>query len=528
MGMKRFALYSPASHSYMNEWMVNRMLAYKGLHSRKYDFISLDINGQGNRIYSIVEEIGDSFENDPLKEGPIVNYYIDLNWKDDQSNSNLSLNKHFPKAVDQLKAFQERKLKTSEVFDVNQLANFCAVVELFGSHYSFNFDNLRFYYNPSSSLFEPVIQGNIQPEILGNTPGLLGGEKQMVLNDEEKGKEGNWNPEEWFVTLFEDPFFYHSYIQALESLTGPTFLEEFKNSDDYVFYRKKKILAKGYPSYNPNVNILAVVNANLEYITGALQPVKQIHAYYDKNETTDNRLQLSIANIHNLPLEILSANIGDSIMLGYSTTDIIQANVRTTPVPIKTVHFDMPEGISWADSMLTGLNVLFRIVGSNQIMQDLAVPYSRIDEELLEDDLMRKKPNIAEFEFLEIDEQEKEVRFKTGNHQLAEALIIPKKYKVMMEAGTKVDMVNRAIILSYSPFNFKGKEESPISFLSSDSTAQGIIVLNAGEESDLQYVNFENLGHPDQSGYSVSGAVTFYESPVKFDHCDFRQQSGWR
>ena len=57
--------------------------------------------------------------------------------------------------------------------------------------------------------------------------------------------------------------------------------------------------------------------------------------------------------------------------------------------------------------------------------------------------------------------------------------------------------------------------------LCTDSTGQGIAVLNAGNESLLYNVVLENLSAPAQHGWELTGAITFYESPVKIDHCQF-------
>lgn len=82
-------------------------------------------------------------------------------------------------------------------------------------------------------------------------------------------------------------------------------------------------------------------------------------------------------------------------------------------------------------------------------------------------------------------------------------------------------MTNSAKILSFSPLHFTGSEEYPISIFSSDTTGQGIIVINANAGSLMEYVHFINLSYPSQKGWELTGAVTFYESPVRLSHCIF-------
>ena len=45
--------------------------------------------------------------------------------------------------------------------------------------------------------------------------------------------------------------------------------------------------------------------------------------------------------------------------------------------------------------------------------------------------------------------------------------------------------------------------------------------MNARQTSILEHVAFNNLSNPSQSGWELTGAVTFYEAPVEISHCQF-------
>jgi len=110
---------------------------------------------------------------------------------------------------------------------------------------------------------------------------------------------------------------------------------------------------------------------------------------------------------------------------------------------------------------------------------------------------------------------------KHGDWELNDNLIIPAGYTVVCGEGIQLDLKNNATILSYSPLQFFGTEDNPIIIHSSDSTGQGIVVLHAGEKSVLEKVVFKNLSAPSQHGWQLTGAITFYESPVEIDGCQF-------
>jgi len=114
-----------------------------------------------------------------------------------------------------------------------------------------------------------------------------------------------------------------------------------------------------------------------------------------------------------------------------------------------------------------------------------------------------------------------ELVFSAGDYRVSEPIIIPKGYKITIEAGTKIDLVDGAMFISYSPVYLLGKEENPIIITSSDFTANAFTVLQAKERSVLNHVVFENLNTLNYKGWTHTGAVTFYESDVDIKNAKF-------
>ena len=50
-------------------------------------------------------------------------------------------------------------------------------------------------------------------------------------------------------------------------------------------------------------------------------------------------------------------------------------------------------------------------------------------------------------------------------------------------------------------------------------------MINAKSESNLNYVIFDGLSNPKEERWSVTGAVTFYESPVNINYCSFKNNA---
>ena len=70
-----------------------------------------------------------------------------------------------------------------------------------------------------------------------------------------------------------------------------------------------------------------------------------------------------------------------------------------------------------------------------------------------------------------------------------------------------------------------GNKNQPIQILSSDGMGQGILVLGAKEKSTLRHVSIDGLTHPKHGDWSVTGAVTFYESPVSLSYVSISNNS---
>ncbi len=108
-----------------------------------------------------------------------------------------------------------------------------------------------------------------------------------------------------------------------------------------------------------------------------------------------------------------------------------------------------------------------------------------------------------------------------GHYKLRRDLVIPKGIKLKFEKGVHLDLENSAMILSFGPIVFEGTESDPIVIFSSDSSGQGVSVLEAGSRSTLNYVTFSNLRNPKRGNWELTGAVNFYRSSIFIDSCKF-------
>ena len=78
------------------------------------------------------------------------------------------------------------------------------------------------------------------------------------------------------------------------------------------------------------------------------------------------------------------------------------------------------------------------------------------------------------------------------------------------------------VALFHTPQYFSfGTKEKPVFIHSSDSSANGFVVLQAKGKSILNHTYFKHLNTLNYDGWTLTGAVNFYESDVALNSCQF-------
>ncbi|MCI0347257.1 MAG: hypothetical protein L0221_17735, partial [Chloroflexi bacterium] len=184
--------------------------------------------------------------------------------------------------------------------------------------------------------------------------------------------------------------------------------------------------------------------------------------------------------------------------------------------------FDLRGGAKWSDALAETLEVEYRMLGSSQLRREKVFARPR-RRGLPQAELLRLPPNAADFGFVEVDEAARVLRVRPGAWTVDRDLVVPAGYRVRAGPGTRLDLVRSAVILSRSPLELRGTPGDPVVFTSSDATGQGLLVLDAGSPSTLEHVAFLGLRNPDRPGFKLTGAVTFYRSPVSIARTEFGQ-----
>jgi len=526
-GMKIFSIQHPKTRNYIYEWLYHKVLKKEGLVALRYDFINVTVNGKDLGIYAIEEFFEKRLiENNEYREGPIIRFDETIFWKErdriSESGSYLSSSidafqtnsilrdpvkrRQFMKAISLLESFRKGDLKVSNVFDSDKLAKFFAVSDLMGSEHGTGWINMRFYFNPITARLEPIgFDGTCSPI------------SELSLKYWSSAHAAAGGKKSFCAALLNDRKFYQKYIKELERISNPDYINNFFNDIEDELEKKLNIIYKEFPYYNFSKDIY---HNNIGVINMALAPEKVINAYF-KNSDSDG-IELELGNIQSMDVEALSVSYKDLTVLKPSEEIIFLGKTEHQPVEYRDVKFFFPQGFEWkGEEDISDLRLNCRIFGTAQDRVEDIFPYAHLDKAYIDSDLARQKSNVQGFEFLAVDDDAGKITILPGEWGLDRDLIIPEGFVVLCSKGTRIDLSNKASVVSYSPIKFIGTKEEPIVICSGDSTGQGIVVMADSDTNILKSVVFKDLAAPEQIGLEVTGAVTFYESPVEIYSCKF-------
>ncbi len=515
-GMKRFGLLIPKSRGYMADWLGFELMKDRGLIGLRVDFVNVSFNGKSNGIFYMEERFDKHLlENNRLRESIIFKLDGELSaykeaklMADPATREQLLLLKRMWQDV------MAGNLPAEQFFDQDKMAKLFVITDLLNNKHPLYPGNLRFYFNPVTGLVEPIARE------FGSIHKYDRSTLSMFL---EKPKEQNYRhsklrADKTLQIIYDNQEFKRNYVKEAEILSNPEFL-------DSLFIGKSAkintLLTKVYltwPFYDiPSEKIYE----NQEYIRNTLFPaVDEVVAYYSKKE--GDFINLHVRNQQYLPVEVSFVSWRDSIFFYPIDPLIIDSKETELKSKVDLYKFKIPSDVIWTDSFITELEINYGLFGSLKNKKtSLVYPWAyenRVDNV---GNPVAKTANYKDFDFIIENTANNTITIPAGKWTISKELVIPKHKRFQINAGANIDLINSARIISNSTLFCMGEEDNPITITSSDTTSRGIMVVKADERSSLSYTNFSLLSNPTENGWSLPGAVTFFESSVDISYCSF-------
>ena len=522
MGMDRFAVQHPKTRGYMNEWYLHQLLNYSGLISIRYDFIEVIINGRNAGIYAVEENIHKNLiENNQLKEGPVFRFEVEgegpifyhkikpYNGKRLKGDSILLLQYQYAKNM--MYEFRNEAKSTSDIFDVEKMAKFFAIIDLTGHHHASHVFNLKFYYNPVTSLIEPLGYDN-SSFIPLDSEGLLGTLKIVGGQIKNRG-EILWKNEPFSERLFNDPIFFEAYMKYLQEFSKTEWLDSFFELNYREAQEKLNIIWRSYPEYNFVEK--DVLYQNQEWIKNYLQKYKSPIIKKGTIYTNGDIQFLKLRNPNQLPVQLVSVKVLDNLTPVYNV--LLQPyfeneNPIYVSIPIKCKVKDS------AEIVLT-----YKYFGTNNEQNSTYLCKVREEkkQQIEQIPALNRFSDLKDIEAFEIAGDT--IKIAKGNYTFSKDLIIEPGYLVWIEPGSKINLAQGAKFISKSPVIASGTALDSILFHSLDKSGQGLFVLNTNETSLFKFCQFKHLSNVHDRAWKLSGAVNFYKAEVRFEDCKFTE-----
>lgn len=532
-GMKRFSLQNPGTRNYIHEWIFHQAAKREGLIALRYHFVNVTINGEEKGLYALEESFEKRLlENNQRREAPIIKFNEDPWWVESggyvrdyalpgaghyyslpidmfQTNKTLAdsaLARQFSIARDLLEGFRNGELGASDVFDIEQQAKYFALIDLLGGFHALNTIQLRFYFNPITAKLEPIAfdanAGRLTPEI-----------SALFKPDEENPWTGDLR-QRYTGDLFADRAFFRHYLRELDRFSQPEYLESLFSALDETLTAELDRIYSDHPEYSFE---RSVYETNRLFIRSFLEPVSGViaHLQYSGVDT----LTLQIAATQELPIEITTIEFADQSTQRFSSPLFIPGKELPEPGSWTELRIKLTDGSE--DRKATA--VRYRVLGLTQERTAQLTPWTAPNVNGLSQALRSRDSSLERYDFLVVDERAATISVTPGRWRIDGILMIPAGYRFLIGPGTALEFsTHSSQIISYSPLEFRGRAENPVTIRATgDVRGAGIAVLNAMELSRLDHVRFENLSAPDNELASLTGALTFYKSPVEARNCVF-------
>jgi len=249
-GMRTFSLQNAETRSYLDEWLLHKFYEHTDVLTTRYGFIPLNINAESRGVYAYEEHFTKQLiESSARREGPILKINEDPFWKrvkaamkgktigdhdfplmdmiepfgKGRTRRSKNLSSQFEQGSQLLEQFRSGIAPVSELFDLDRLARYYAILDIGQVEHGCAWHNQRWYYNPVTARLEPIAYD------------LYGGQ---IEEDEDaiapfyarfsSAPDETLAAEEYFMLLpFNDDKFVRLYKHYLDSFSHPDFLADF-------------------------------------------------------------------------------------------------------------------------------------------------------------------------------------------------------------------------------------------------------------------------------------------------------------
>lgn len=547
LGMRIFSIHDPAMRSRLDEWLFLQNARIEDVLAVGYRFVHVVLNGEYQGIYALEEGFSkELLESQERREGPIIRYDEDLVWEyrafyDDQLiprgindfyiidefqsgrvNADPVLSAQRDAAVGLLRGLWTGERAAVEVFDVQAMARFLALSDLWSAPHGLIWHNLRYYYNPVTTRLEPIA---FDSDALAGELDLVGLPRSAFPNE----------PMLQRTVLYGDAQLQAAYVRELERMSRPGYVEALEAQLGPQFATLRAALE---PEFGPDV--LAppwdTLRRRQELARQVMNPYQMVYAYVQGSELTPT-VHIDVGNLLELPVEIVGLEM-DGVLIPAQATwaaaesaDLVVENTISPsdalvlqpldPLApyIPYIHLQIPPSELGNTADIPGLGIVTRLWGLTATLTQTVLPaYASPLAQGPLPELPTLTQALERYPYLQKIEGEETLYISGGTWEIDGNLVLPTGFGLRLGPGTTLRFGPENHLLASGPLDFRGSEDNPVVLQPSGETWRGVVVLQSRAPSSWQYVTVEGASAVDQGGWTLTGGITFYESPIRLTH----------
>lgn len=543
-GMRRFSLQAPETRGFHTEIFFMDHLRREGVLALRYFFVDVTVNGRHVGLMAVEEHFGkELLESQQRREGVVVRFDESRMWDnvvsagafgpfDDYRNAEIgafgskkisnspTLSAQRDVAIGLLRGFAEGALPASQVFDVEQMARFLAVAEVWRVDHGLRWHNLRFYLNPMTFRLEPVgFDANLQVHYVGR--GLVTERQEQDL----------------IPRVLEDPAIREAFVRNLRRIATDVVEGDLVAHMKELEEQQLAILSREYPlrapyDFTPMVErarrLREITLENFDLFTPLMVDPERpyamaVHAWLSSD---DQGPYLELANALPVPVSVVSLGF---VSGGTGSKGAWEGGLELPLAlpPLRPGHGAPRVRLRYREPggavLGPGVEGVARVQGQQRPYAFRAQPYTpALDANpLVAGDLDEV---LAHHPFLAFDAAAGLLRAEPGLHAVQGSLVLPRGIGLTLPPGTTLRFAAGEGILAWGPLRFEGTEQAPIVLEGPDSEDPasmwaGVVVLQSDAPSHWSWVEVRRTSGTNRGAWSVTAGVLFRRTTVTLEHC---------
>ncbi len=516
-GMNIFSIHNSKARSHLAEWTMHEMMRSEGIISPKYDFMKFVLNGKNIGVYGYEQHFDNHFLIDNKKLiGPIIRHNDEGYWdnvhgqlkeyewaessqielfnKENEGNEQFMKLYHYGHS--QLNDYLDGRKKAEEVFDLEKMARYYALMEIGHGLHAQLMTNIRFYVDPTTALLEPIgydFFGDHMPNVNEHWRPI--GQWENGKNVIERSRDGY----AYMRRLFGDLNFYAKYMKHLDRYSSENYLndkleklgDQLKRSNDFI---------NTDPEYSNYKYDLKHQFRKAGYTRAKLYPMPNVSL---KSYRSVDKTEVILQGFHYFPMKVIGYKTDKKTV---SLEEPILIDAYSPDSPVVSHRLKANEKPTTVLYQTLGLDSIFYHEVNNDIAPEINIT---TQQSILVS--LAKHPNIKTIGSSYI--------VSGGKWTIDRPYMVNENEDLAISKGTQVEFEPGGSLTIRGQIRALGTADEPIIFSGNKSAGQGILMSQTANECQFSHCVFSGLGSYGAGAVKLSSCINVDQSSVDFSNC---------